>query len=266
MTLTTDWSQPFKVIEGTSSKNPTEPRLSENSMLLYKLTLEPYTINKSNITTQFVENKRYTMRDIGNLETRIENLEYYQSLSLLEAAADRMRILDANGLERTKYGFIADDFTSHSFSDVDNIDYLISVDRAIGGAQPAQDTIVMSLVENSNSGIKTLGAYTTLSFTEEKLVTQNLATKFVSVQPYMIAQGVGSINMNPPDDIWVDTIKGPDVVINPNGQNDALQSTGRTANNTSQINSRARRRRANNALITETNWWTRQFGSPPDRR
>ena len=266
LTLTTDWSQPFKVIEGTSSKNPTEPRLSENSMLLYKLTLEPYTINKSNITTQFVENKRYTMRDIGNLETRIENLEYYQSLSLLEAAADRMRILDANGLERTKYGFIADDFTSHSFSDVDNIDYLISVDRAIGGAQPAQDTIVMSLVENSNSGIKTLGAYTTLSFTEEKLVTQNLATKFVSVQPYMIAQGVGSINMNPPDDIWVDTIKGPDVVINPNGQNDALQSTGRTANNTSQINSRARRRRANNALITETNWWTRQFGSPPDRR
>lgn len=266
LTLTTDWSQPFKVIEGTSSKNPTEPKLSENSMLLYKLTLEPYTINKSNITTQFVENKRYTMRDIGNLETRIENLEYYQSLSLLEAAADRMRILDANGLERTKYGFIADDFTSHSFSDVDNIDYLISVDRAIGGAQPAQDTIVMSLVENSNSGIKTLGPYTTLSFTEEKLVTQNLATKFVPVQPYMIAQWVGNTNMNPPDDIWVDTIKGPDVVINPKGQNDALQSTERTANNTSEINSRARRRRANNALITETNWWTRQFGSPPDRR
>jgi len=266
LTLTTDWSQPFKIVEGTSSKNPTEPRLSENSMLLYKLTLNPYTINKSNVTTEFVENKRYTMRDIGNLETRIDNLEYYQSLSLLETAADRMRILDANGLERTKYGFIADDFTSHLFSDVDNIDYLISVDRAIGGAQPAQDTVVMSLIENSNTGTKTLGPYTTLSFTEEKLVTQNLATKFVQVQPYMIAQWVGNLNMSPPDDIWVDTIQGPDVVINPNGQNDALRSTSRTANNTSQINSRARRRRANNAFITETNWWTRHFGSPPDRR
>jgi hypothetical protein len=266
LTLTTDWSQPFKIIEGTSSKNPTEPRLSENSMLLYKLTLDPYTINKSNVTTRFVENKRYTMRDIGALETRIENLEYYQSLSLLEAAADRMRILDANGLERTKYGFIADDFTSHLFSDVDNPDYLISVDRAIGGAQPAQDTIVMPLIVNSSSGIKTLGPYTTLSFTEEKLVTQNLATKFVPVQPYMIAQWVGNMNMNPPDDIWVDTIEGPDVVINPGGQNDALQSTARTANNTSQVNSRARRRRANNAFVTESNWWTRQFGSPPDRR
>jgi hypothetical protein len=266
LTLTTDWAQPFKIVEGTSSKNPTEPRLSENSMLLYKLTLEPYTINKSNISTQFVENKRYTMRDIGALETRIENLEYYQSLSLLEIAADRMKILDANGLERTKYGFIADDFTSHAFSDVDNLDYLISVDRAIGGAQPAQDTIVMDLVENSNTGTKTFGPYTTLSFTEEKFVTQNLATKFVQVQPYMISQWVGNVNMNPPDDIWVDTIKAPDVVINPKGENDAIRSTERTSNNTSQINSRARRRRANNAFVTETNWWTRQFGSPRDRR
>lgn len=266
LTLTTDWAQPFKVVEGTSSKNPTEPRLSENAMLLYKLTLEPFTINKSNISTQFVENKRYTMRDIGALETRIENLEYYQSLTLLETAADRMKILDANGLERTKYGFIADDFTSHAFSDVDNIDYLISVDRAIGGAQPAQDTIVMELVENSNTGTKTLGPYTTLSFTEEKFVSQNLATKFVQVQPYMISQWVGNVNMNPPDDIWVDTIKAPDVVINPKGENDAIRSTERTSNNTSQINSRARRRRANNAFVTETNWWTRQFGSPRDRR
>lgn len=266
LTLTTDWAQPFKVVEGTSSKNPTEPRLSENAMLLYKLTLEPFTINKSNISTQFVENKRYTMRDIGALETRIENLEYYQSLSLLEIAADRMKILDANGLERTKYGFIADDFTSHAFSDVDNLDYLISVDRAIGGAQPAQDTIVMDLVEFSNTGTKTLGPYTTLSFTEEKFVSQNLATKFVQVQPYMISQWVGNVNMNPPDDIWVDTIKAPDVVINPKGENDAIRSTDSTSNNASQINSRARRRRANNAFVTETNWWTRQFGSPRDRR
>lgn len=266
LTLTTDWAQPFKVVEGTSSKNPTEPRLAENAMLLYKMTLQPYTINKSNVTTQFVENKRYTMRDIGNLETRIENLEYYQSLSLLELAADRMRVLDGNGLERTKYGILADDFTSHAFSDVDNLDYLISVDRAIGGAQPAQDTIVMALAESSNTGTKTLGPYTTLSFTEEKFVTQNLATKFAQVQPYMISQWVGNISMNPPDDIWVDTIKAPDVVINPNGQNDAFRSTEATSNNASQINSRARRRRANNAFITETNWWTRQFGSPPDRR
>ena len=30
------------------------------------------------------DNRRYTMRDIGNLETRIKNIEYYTQLSLLE--------------------------------------------------------------------------------------------------------------------------------------------------------------------------------------
>jgi hypothetical protein len=265
VTLTTDWSQPFKIIEGLSSKNPSDPRLSDNSMLLYKLSLEAYTINKSNITTQFVENKRYTMRDIGNLETRIENLEYYQSLSILEAAADRMKILDANGLERTKYGILADDFTTHGYGDVDNGDYLISIDRAVGGLQPAQNTVAMTLIESANSGIRTLGPYTTLSFTEEKLVTQNLATKFVQVQPYMISQWVGNMTMNPPQDVWVDTAKAPDSIINL-GQNDALVSTSRTSNNSSEVNSRARRIRANNTLVTETNWHTRQFGAPPDTR
>ena len=32
----------------------------------------------------YLENKRYTMRDIGKLEDRLANVEYYTSLSLLE--------------------------------------------------------------------------------------------------------------------------------------------------------------------------------------
>ena len=36
------------------------------------------------ITIHAQDNRRYTMRDIGNLERRIENVEYYTQLSLLE--------------------------------------------------------------------------------------------------------------------------------------------------------------------------------------
>ena len=32
-----------------------------------------------------IDNRRYTMRDIGGLAKRIENVEYYTQLSLLEA-------------------------------------------------------------------------------------------------------------------------------------------------------------------------------------
>jgi hypothetical protein len=264
--LSTDFGQPFKVVSGISSRNPIEPRLTENSMLLYKLTLDPYTINSGNVNVRFVENKRYTMRDIGALETRIQNLEYYQSLTLLETAVSRMTILDENGLERTKYGFIADDFTTHGYGKVESPDYLISVDRVLGGMQPAQNVVGLTLVETANTGTKQSGPYTTLSFTEEKLVSQNIASKFAQVQPYMIAQWVGNMFMDPPDDYWTQTSDAPYVAENPNGENDALELINiLTLPNTSSQSSRALGIRANNAFATETNWWTRWFATPIDR-
>ena len=237
---------PFDIIEGLSAKNPVEPNTDKDSMILYKLTLDPYTLGTQNVNVQYVENKRYTMRDIGRLETRIENLEYYQTLTILEKAAESMKILDVNGLERTKYGIIADDFTTHRYGDVSNPDYFIAIDTDIGGMEPAQNPVAMPLFVAANSSTKTLGSVTTLSWTEEDFITQNLATKFTAVQPYMLAQWVGTIKMNPPDDNWVETQKAPDVIINATGQNDSL-----LANNTA---------RSNNSLSTQAGSFARNFG------
>lgn len=237
---------PFDIIEGVSSKNPVEPNIDESSMILYKLTLDPYTLGTQNVNVQYVENKRYTMRDIGRLETRIENLEYYQTLTILEKAAESMKILDANGLERTKYGILADDFTTHRYGDVSNPDYFIAIDTDVGGMEPAQNPVALPLFVASNSSTKTLGSVTTLSWTEESFIAQPLATKFTPVQPYMLSQWVGSIKMNPPDDNWVETAKAPDVIINATGQNDSL-----LANNTT---------RSNNAISTQAGIFARNFG------
>lgn len=239
-------SAPFDIIEGIPAKNPVEPNIDENSMILYKLTLDPYTLGTQNVNVQYVENKRYTMRDIGRLETRIENLEYYQTLTILEKAAESMKILDANGLERTKYGIIADDYTTHRYGDVSNPDYFISIDTDIGGMEPAQNPIALPLYVAGNSSTKTLGSITTLSWTEENFVSQPFATKFTPVQPYMLAQWVGSIKMNPPDDNWVETERVPDVIINATGKNDSL-----LANNTA---------RSTNSLATQAGAFARIFG------
>jgi hypothetical protein len=237
---------PFDIIEGVSAKNPVEPNIDENSMILYKLTLDPYTLGTQNVRVQYVENKRYTMRDIGRLETRIQNLEYYQTLTILEKAAERMKILDVNGLERTKYGILADDFTTHRYGDVSNPDYFVSIDTDIGGMEPAQNPVAMTLFVASNTSTKTIGPVTTLDWTEEDFVSQTLATKFTAVQPYMLAQWVGSIKMNPPDDNWVETERVPDVIINATGQNDSL-----IANNTA---------RSTNSLSTQSGAFARIFG------
>ena len=80
-----DFAGNFFAIDGVSSLSPGEPLDPALGLVLYNLTLEPYTFgtNSNNVQVNRIDNKRYTMRDIGRLEQRIDNLEYYTSLSLL---------------------------------------------------------------------------------------------------------------------------------------------------------------------------------------
>ena len=48
------------------------------------------------------------MKDIGKMERRLNNVEYYTALSLLEKDAEALVIKDAAGLERFKNGILVD--------------------------------------------------------------------------------------------------------------------------------------------------------------
>lgn len=294
LTLTTDTTNPFKVEYGESAVAPTEPRIKSDAMVLYKFNLEPYTGFKNNVSTFFVENRRYTMRDIGKLEQRIENLEYYQTLSILEKNTKDLSILDENGLERTKYGILADNFTTHGYGDVYSPDYLISIDKVYGAMRPAQnaasipmitnvDMVYLAVIDPEGSSpanppyeydkVTRKKNNILLNYTEQTIIDQPAATKWISVQPYMMAQWVGQIEMNPPDDVWTETRQAPDIIVNNFFENDALGAIGGLR--LGWINQwgpwgwwdnlRWRRGwffRGLNPWITESFWWANNFGSP----
>lgn len=73
----------------------------------------------------------FTMADIGNIARRVTDLEYYVSLSLLETnMKDRVipSSLDPT-LNRFKYGFFVDDFSTNKFSDRDNPQYSATIEH-----------------------------------------------------------------------------------------------------------------------------------------
>jgi hypothetical protein len=234
-----DLSGKFFDIKGVSSLNPAEPVDPAIGMVLYKLSLEPYTFGTTNknVIVDQVDNKRYTMRDIGKLEKRIDNLEYYTSLSLLEQETKSLSVTDSNGLERFKNGFIVDSFTGHNVGDVTSPDYLCSVDMQQGELRPFFSMNNVNLVENQTNdanrltaGYKLYGDVITLPVKEDiPLVTQQYASRLENINPFAIFTFLGNIHINPSSDDWFETVKAPDIVRNVEGNYNTIATLAEKA-------------------------------------
>ena len=67
-------------------------------MLIATMFVPAYTFDPSDVIVKREKHQRFTMKDIGKLKDRIDNIEYYTALSLLERDAESFEVTDANGL------------------------------------------------------------------------------------------------------------------------------------------------------------------------
>ena len=227
----------FKVVSGASSLTPQIPKALDGAMHLYTIFLRPYTLNVTDLVIKKQDNKRYTMRDIGRLEKRIENVEYYTQLSLLETNAQGLQIQDAEGFDRFKNGFIVDNFTGHGIGDVGNLDYKVSMDMAGGFVRPMFNCESVQLIEADDDGTAILAAdrtsanyqktgdLITLPYTETTIIEQPYASRFVNVNPFNVFTWAGSVTLDPPGDEWKETNRVPDLLINEQGGFDTMVAT-----------------------------------------
>ena len=238
----------FKVLKGASSLEPRVPGTLDNAMHLYTLFLPAYTLDTAEVGIEHVDNKRYTMRDIGRIENRISTVEYYTQLSLLETAAQNLQIQDANGFDRFKNGFVVDNFTGHNIGDVGNNDYKVSIDYAKGELRPTFHEDAVSLIERDDDGTAIVdsdrtdhnyqktGDLITLPYTEETLIDQPYASKAINVNPFGVFTWIGAIELTPPGDEWKETERAPELVINnPNGSWDNLTKQSGNSNQLSEF-------------------------------
>lgn len=223
----------FKHTVGIPSKNPKAPSRKENEMPLYILTIPAYTFNLDDILVQYIDNKRYTMRDIGDLEKRVDKLEYYTTLSLLEKDAENIVVLnDSQDSERYKTGILVDSFIGHNIGDVTNEDYNCSVDILNRQLRPPFNTNAVKLdyygtdddgISEESVGVRRTGNLVTLDYTPHTYIDQPLATGTTSINPFDYTSFIGRTTLNPPCDPWMDQQTRPEVIINKHGENDAIE-------------------------------------------
>jgi hypothetical protein len=198
----------FEVIEGIPSLNPIEPQEPADAMTLYVLSYPAYLGFASQTNIKTFKNKRYTMRDIGGLEKRIQNLEYYTSLSLMEQATvnkQDLSILDNTGLPRFKNGIMVDPFTDKTVANFTAADFAAAIDIVGNLARNSYNLTSVRVFSNnstSDSGVEFNGPLLTLSGTTENFLTQNLASKSVNINPFNIVNYVGSVKLDPTSDVW----------------------------------------------------------------
>ena len=144
----------IRVLKSIPEINPKTPEAPPKAMTLAKGFLPPYPcLAKSAAKTygrqdlalsiRLEKNKRYTMSDIGGLEERISNLEYYTTLTLLEKQAGEVKILNSSGVDRFKNGFMVDSFTGFGINNVTHQDNKCSIDIKNRELRAAFDTTII---------------------------------------------------------------------------------------------------------------------------
>lgn len=231
--LALDIDGKFFTIAGTPSTTPQEPKDPELGMLLCKLNVSPYTLfpDKGSVSIEVMDNKRYTMRDIGKLDKRIENLEYYTALSLLENDTKSLAIKDDVGLERFKNGFIVDNFKGQDLGDVASTDYRCAIDMTAQELRPFYNMDNVNLVEYNQldvdrtaDGYQLTGDIITLPYTHQVLINQPFASRTENVNPFAVFTFLGQMTLNPTTDDWFETDRRPDIINNVEGNFSAVQT------------------------------------------
>ena len=209
-------------------------------MTLAVIKFPPYLFNPDDAEVSVIDNKRFTMKDIGELEDRIDTLETVTSLSLLELNTQTLQIQDAQGLNRFKSGFFVDDFADNRRMELSNFDakadidarrreLLTPIDVYSLELEPAYSTSVNTFNDDLSQDLTLLdtnvqktGDLITLRYDETSWLEQPLASRSENVNPFNMIEFVGRIVMTPASDNWTRT------VIIPGGERRQTGNTART--------------------------------------
>lgn len=210
--LTLSKTGDFEIVFGQPSEFPIEPLVSSEVLEIATIKNNAYVYDVTkDVNISITDNRRYTMSDLRNIETRVENLEYYTSLNLLELSTRDLLIEDDNGLNRFKSGFFVDNFNDYLTSDIDNPSYKAEISNNILSPIVHKNYIPLNLYSDDNqnsisevnlsatdsNNLRLTGSSLTLNYTETNYIFQNFASRTVKVNPYNIISWNGNLNISP---------------------------------------------------------------------
>lgn len=158
---------------------------------------------------------RLSMSDLQDLKSRLENVEYNQSIIALEDQST------ANDDPLALRGVFADAFVDFSRLDPSLSSIAMSFDDASMTLQVTAPSNQMETpaFDAGNSTATSWGRLITAPYTEIIAVNQPLATEAMNVNPYAVYNKMGVLKLSPSSDNWIEDAK---VVVNKTAQETVL--------------------------------------------
>ncbi len=212
------------IIEGIPSLTPTTPKDQEGAMTLGIVNIPPYpsltqeqsrTYNRFDyfISTSLLQQRRYTMRDVGIIDQRVKNLEYYTLLSTLEADTEKLLITDSAGNDRFKNGIFVDSFKDFKIANTASAEYKAALDTQLGILRPQFESAYIPLAEKTLTNTTKYGKNLSLTYTHTPFITQPFASKVRNCAESLVYVFKGEISLSPDGDHAADVKRNPDIVL-----------------------------------------------------
>lgn len=194
---------------GTNQLPKSPPRISD-TLELAEITVPPYPSQPKDVKIKLLKNRRFTMKDIGEINDRIDRLEYFTMLAFLEKQANDKTIADIDGFDRFKNGILVDAFTGHSVADVINPDFDAAIDkvnRYLTCLQDNANAVAMSYSNSTSTTTKATGSKVFLPYTQQAIstLTQPYASRQLRLAEELATIWTGEMRVYPYADNWIET-------------------------------------------------------------
>lgn len=200
----------FKILNGIPSLAPQPPIENEDAMAIYTLHIPPYTAALSSIDLRFIDNRRYTMKDISAIDRRVSEIENYIAIKDSEASVieDPPVSPITPTISKPIYGTLVDDFNDLSVADTFQ-DFACSIEN--GRLTVYKNVVPFSLKPALESGNNVRDKFVTIPYTETSFAEQKLSTTDAAevVQSTMIAKFEGFVTLTPESDYFYSLVHQP---------------------------------------------------------
>lgn len=217
-----DGSPLFYFVSGTPDLSPVAPPDPSDGLVIATLTFPSYTHNHTDVVVTPVENKRYTMSDIGKIEKRVDDVEVFAKLSLSELEMEAKSLRDSTEEnEPLKTSIFSDELYGHSVADVNDSSFSCSIDYERGELRPFFVEKNLNLPTPSLSdAVMTSDGVIMIDYDHVSYLENKQYTKTMKINPSGLVNWLGFMKLSRAIEPYYDTGYRPIIRTNSLMEND----------------------------------------------